>query len=49
MKKIVEDISELVGNTPILKLKGEAEASNVFLKLEFSIQEAVLKIESHLV
>lgn len=35
MKKIVEDISELVGNTPILKLKGEAEASNVFLKLEF--------------
>lgn len=35
MKKIVEDISELVGNTPILKLKGEEEASNVFLKLEF--------------
>lgn len=35
MKKIVEDISELVGNTPVLKLKGEAEASNVFLKLEF--------------
>lgn len=35
MKKIVEDISELVGNTPILKLKGETDSSDVFLKLEF--------------
>lgn len=35
MSKIVNSVSNLVGQTPILKLKGEDDASNVFLKLEF--------------
>lgn len=35
MSKIVNSVSNLVGQTPILKLKGEEDASNVFLKLEF--------------
>ena len=35
MKKIVNDISELVGETPLLKLKNTTNSGNVFLKLEF--------------
>ncbi|MEG0254621.1 cysteine synthase A [Vagococcus sp.] len=34
MKKIVNDITELIGETPFLKLKNEANEANVFLKLE---------------
>lgn len=34
MNKIVNDISELVGNTPILKLKSNQNVGNIFLKLE---------------
>lgn len=35
MKKIVNDISELVGETPLLKLKNKTNSGDVFLKLEF--------------
>ena len=35
MKKIVNDISELVGSTPLLKLKNKENIGNIFLKLEF--------------
>ncbi|MBO0476249.1 cysteine synthase A [Vagococcus sp. DIV0080] len=35
MSKIISNVSQLVGNTPILKLKGPEESANVFVKLEF--------------